>query len=124
MSVPIWRKKLKAGVEQATELERRLKEAKRGVLAEIEAGISDLMQRIPSYLEAASSAGGHLGHAGRGVGAVCPVGVRGGNFNALDLLDAEHVLFDAETAISRAQADYAIRVALLEGQIGEPLEQS
>ena len=44
-----------------------------------------------------------------------------GTFNALDLLDAEHVLFEAETAIARAQADYAIRLTQLEGVIAEPL---
>jgi outer membrane protein TolC len=47
-----------------------------------------------------------------------------GTVNALDLLDAEHVLFEAETAIARAKADYAIRLTQLEGEVGEPLQQN
>ncbi|MDX1383963.1 MAG: TolC family protein [Thermoanaerobaculia bacterium] len=46
-----------------------------------------------------------------------------GRLNALDLLDAEHVLFETETAIARAATDYAIRLADLEGEVGQPLEQ-
>jgi outer membrane protein TolC len=47
-----------------------------------------------------------------------------GNFNALDLLDAEHVLFEAETAVARSLADYAIRLTELEGVVAAPLEPS
>ncbi len=123
MSVPIWRKKLKSGVEQATELEQSAKEAKRGVVAEIEAGISDLVQRIPLTWKQLRLLEDILVIQAEEAVQSAQSGYVAGTFNALDLLDAEHVLFDAETAISRAQADYAIRVALLEGQIGEPLEQ-
>ena len=46
-----------------------------------------------------------------------------GALNALDLLDAEHVLFGARTAVARAAADYAIYLARLEGVVAEPLEE-
>ena len=45
-----------------------------------------------------------------------------GTLNALDLLDAEHVLFDARSAVARAAADYAIYLARLEGVVAAPLE--
>ena len=41
--------------------------------------------------------------------------------HALDLLDAEHVLFQAQTSLARARADYLISLAELEGAIGAPL---
>ncbi len=124
MSVPIWRNKLKSGVEQATELELSAKEAKRGVAARIEAGISDLMQRIPLTWQQLRLLEDILVIQAEEAVQSAQAGYVAGTFNALDLLDAEHVLFDAETAISRAQADYAIRLAQLEGQIGEPLRRA
>jgi hypothetical protein len=46
-----------------------------------------------------------------------------GRFSALDLLDAEHVLFDAYAAAARARADVAVALAQLEGAVGEPLAE-
>jgi outer membrane protein TolC len=45
-----------------------------------------------------------------------------GTLNALDLYDAEHVLYEAKTALARATADYLIGIARLEGAIAGPLE--
>ena len=47
ISIPVWRKKLKTGVEEASELGLSIQEEKRDVIAGIEAGIGNLMQRIP-----------------------------------------------------------------------------
>jgi outer membrane protein TolC len=47
-----------------------------------------------------------------------------GVFNALDLLDAEHVLFKSETAIARAKSDFAIQLTQLEGVVAEPLKST
>ena len=44
-----------------------------------------------------------------------------GSLNTLDLFDAEHVLFEAQTATDRARADYLIGLAELEGAVGRPL---
>ena len=46
-----------------------------------------------------------------------------GTLNALDLLDAEHVLFGAQTAVARAAADFAIYRVRLEGVVAGPLEE-
>ncbi len=123
ISVPIWRKKLKAGVEEASELELSAREAKRDVLAGIEAAIGDLMQRLPLTWQQVRLLEDILILQAEEAVRSAQSGYVTGTFNALDLLDAEHVLFEAETAIARAQADYAIRLAQLEGAVAGPLMQ-
>ena len=44
-----------------------------------------------------------------------------GTLNALDLLDASHVLFDARTAVARSRTDYLLGMVELEGAVGAPL---
>jgi outer membrane protein TolC len=124
VSIPIWRKKLNAGKEQANELELSALEAKREVLAGIEAAIGDLLQRIPLAWQQLRLLEDILVLQAEESVKSAQSGYVSGTFNALDLLDAEHVLFEAETAIARARADYAIRLAQLEGQLGRPLPQS
>ena len=46
-----------------------------------------------------------------------------GTLNALDLLHAHHVVFEARTSAARAAADYAIYLARLEGVVAGPLEE-
>jgi outer membrane protein TolC len=123
ISVPIWRKRLKAGVEEASELELSAREAKRDVLAGIEAAIGDLMQRLPLTWQQVRLLEDILILQAEEAVRSAQSGYVTGTFNALDLLDAEHVLFEAETAIARAQADYAIRLAQLEGAVAGPLMQ-
>lgn len=124
VSVPIWRKKLKAGTSEASELGRAAREAKRDVLAEIEAGLGDLSQRIPlSWQQLRLLEDILILQAEESVKSAQSSYVSGIS-NALDLLDAEHVLFKAETAIARARADYAIRLTQLEGEVGGPLENN
>lgn len=122
MTVPIWRKKLNMGVKQAAELEISTVEAKREVLAEIDTEVTNLLQRLPlTWQQLRLLEDILIVQAGEAVQSA-QSGYVAGNFNALDLLDAEHVLFDAETAISRALADYLIRLAALEGEIAAPLQ--
>lgn len=121
-TLPIWRKKLAAGVEEAHELRTGAQEARRGVVAAIEAVIGDLTQQVPLswrqlrlvedllIVQAEEAAGSALS------------GYIAGTLNALDLLDAEHVLFEANTAAARARTDYLIGVTKLEGALGGPLE--
>ncbi len=122
VSVPIWRKRTKAGVEEASELGLAAREAKRDVLAGIESALGDLMQRIPLTWRQLRLLEDILILQAEESVQSAQYGYVSGTFNALDLLDAEHVLFDAETAIARAQADYAIRLTQLEGAVGEPLQ--
>jgi cobalt-zinc-cadmium efflux system outer membrane protein len=122
MSVPIWRKKLRAGAEEASQLELSAREAKRDVLAGIESAVGELMQRIPLTWQQLRLLEDILIVQAEESVQSAQSGYVSGTFNALDLLDAEHVLFKADIAIARAQADYAIRLSQLEGEIAGPLE--
>lgn len=121
ISVPIWRQSSRAGVEEASALELSAREAKRDVLAGIESAIGDLLQRIPLTWQQLRLLEDILILQAEESVQSAESGYVSGTFNALDLLDAEHVLFRAETAIARARADYAIRLTQLEGEVGEPL---
>jgi len=123
VSVPIWRKRLKSGAEEASALEFSAREAKREVLAGIESALGDLVQRIPLTWQQLRLLEDILILQAEESVRSAQSGYVSGTFNALDLLDAEHVLFKADTAIARAQADYAIRLAQLEGEVGGPLAQ-
>lgn len=121
ISIPVWRKKRAAAVEEAAALETEAWETKRNLLAEIVAKVGGLSQQIPLtwrqlrlledilVLQAEESV-----RSGQS-------GYRSGTLNALDMLDAEHVLFETHTAVARARADYGVRLAELEGEVGEPV---
>ncbi len=123
VSIPIWRNKLRAGVEEASELGLSALEAKRDVLTGIEAAIGDLMQRIPLTWQQLRLLEDILILQAEESVQSAQSSYVAGTFNALDLLDAEHVLFAADTSIARAKADYAIRLVQLEGEVGGPLMQ-
>lgn len=124
ISIPIWRRKRAAGVEEASQIELSAREAKRGVLSEIEAALGDLLQRIPlTWQQLRLLEDILLLQAEESVQSAHSAYVSG-RLNALDLLDAEHVLFEAETAVARASADYAIGLAQLEGAVGRPLQDN
>lgn len=115
ISIPIWRKKLQAGIAEASEMELVSRESKRAVIADIEAAIGELMQRIPLTWQQLRLLEDVLILQAEESVRSAQSGYVSGTLNALDLLDAEHVFFDAETAIARARADYAIHLAELEG---------
>lgn len=121
VSVPVWRKRTKAGVAEASELELAAREAKRDCMAGIESALADLMQRIPLTWQQLRLLEDILILQAEESVKSAQAGYVSGILNALDLLDAEHVLFRAETAIARSRADYAIRLTQLEGEVGEPL---
>lgn len=124
ITIPVWRQKLKAGSAEAMELELASREAKRVVTAEINASLGDLMQRIPlTWRQLRLLEDVLILQAEESVRSA-QSGYVSGNLNALDLLDAEHVFFDAETAIARARADYAIHLAELEGVSAMPVERA
>jgi outer membrane protein TolC len=121
ISIPLWRKSLDARVGEASQMELSAREAKRETVAGIRASIGDLMQRLPLSWQQLRLLGDILVLQAEESVASAQSGYVSGTFNALDLLDAEHVLFDAETAIARARADYAIQLSRLEGAVGRPI---
>ena len=121
VSIPFWRQSLAARVDEAAQLELAAQEAKRGTVAAIQSSIGELMQKIPlSWQQLRLLEDILIVQAEESV-ASAESGYVSGTFNALDLLDAEHVLYRTQTSIARAQADHAIRLARLEGAVARPL---
>ncbi len=124
VSLPVWRKRLAAGVDEANQLELAAREVKRGLLATIEAAIGDHTQRLPLTWQQLRLLEDVLVVQAEEAVASAEAGYISGALSALDLLDSEHVLYEAQTAVARARTDYAIRRAELEGALGEPLPPS
>jgi outer membrane protein TolC len=121
ITLPIWRKKLASGVEEAVELETAAQEARRDTVTVIEAAIGDLTQRVPlSWRQLRLVEDLLIVQAEEALDSA-QAGYIAGTLNALDLLDAEHVLFEAHTAVARAKTDYLIGIATLEGALGASL---
>jgi cobalt-zinc-cadmium efflux system outer membrane protein len=121
VNLPIWREKLSAGVKEATDRQLSAEQAKRSLVAGIDQSLDDLAYRIPLTYQRL-----HLFEDVLSIQAdqslqSAEAGYVAGTLNALDLLDAERVLLDVHTAMARAQADYAVAVAQLEGAVGAPI---
>lgn len=121
ITLPIWRKKLAAGVDEAIALESSAAEARRDLVAKIQAAIGDLTQRVPLTWRQLRLVEDLLTVQAEEALQSAQAGYIVGSLNALDLLDAEHVLFEAHTAVARAQTDYLVGIAKLEGELGGSL---
>lgn len=121
ITVPVWRKKLAAGVDEAIALESSATEAKRDLVATIQAAIGDLTQRVPLSWRQLRLVEDLLIVQAEEALQSAQAGYIAGTLNALDLLDAEHVLFEAHTAVARAKTDYLVGIARLEGELGGSL---
>lgn len=119
--LPIRRVRLAAALEEAHELRRVAEADEQREQTAIERRLGETFARLPLLYqqwtlldkvllaqaeEALSSA----------VGAYTT-----GNLGALDLLDAEHVLFEIRTSAARTRAEYAATIAALEAAIASPL---
>ena len=122
ITLPIWRKKLAAGVEEAVEVRTAAEEAKRDILADIEAAIGDLTQRVPLSWRQLRLVEDVLTVQAEEALESAQAGYITGTLNALDLLDAEHVLFEANTAVARARTDYLVGLAKLDGALGASVQ--
>jgi cobalt-zinc-cadmium efflux system outer membrane protein len=121
INVPLWRKKLAAGVEEASQRELAAQEGLRGVAAGIHRDLGDLLHRIPQTREQLDLFRDVLtvqaDEALRSAEAAYSAGALG----ALDLLDAERVLLEVRIAAARTAADLAVAVARLEGVLASPI---
>ncbi len=117
--LPIWKRKLEAGLEEALALESAAEERRRQVLTGIEGEIGDAVARLPLlYRQWKLFEDVLLAQAEEALSS-SEAAYTTGKLNALDLLDAEHVLFEVRTAAARTRADHAIAWAELEGAIAE-----
>jgi len=121
VSIPLWSGRLAAGVEEAAERASQSVEERRILKAGLERDVSELVGQLPIRWRQLSLIRDVLVVQAQEALDSATAGYVAGTLNALDLLDAEHVLFEAETAIARARTDYLIAFARLEGAIGMPL---
>jgi outer membrane protein TolC len=121
VNLPVWRKKLAAGVEEASERELAAQEGLRGVATDIAKALGDLLQRIPLTAEQYALFDEVLAIQAEEALRSAEAAYSSGALGALDLLDAERVLLEVRIATARTLADLAIAVARLEGAVAAPL---
>lgn len=121
ITIPLWRKQRVAGLEEALE-RRSVEEARRtATVNRIRARVGDLVESIRlTWREIRLLEDLLIVQAEEALESAQAAYVAG-TLNALELFDAEHVLFEAETAVARARADYQIALAELEGAVGAPI---
>jgi len=119
--LPVWKRKLEAGLEAALAEQSAAEEHRRQILAEIEGALGDAAARLPLlYRQWTLFEDVLLAQAEEALSS-SEAAYTTGKINALDLLDAEHVLFEVRTAAARTRADHAVAVAVLEGAIASPI---
>ncbi|MGE5275959.1 MAG: TolC family protein [Acidobacteriota bacterium] len=121
INLPIWNRKITAGIEEALQLESQAQESKRAVVTEIDRSLGDLLAKIPLTWQRLRlfedvlvvQADQSLRSAESGYAA--------STLNALDLLDAERTLLEVRIQASRTRADYDIALTELEGVVAAPI---
>ena len=121
INIPLWRKKLEAGVAEATQRELAAQEGLRSVAADIHRDLGDLLQRIPQTREQLDLFRDVLTVQAEEALRSAEASYSAGALGALDLLDAERVLLEVRIATSRTAADLAIALARLEGVLATPI---
>lgn len=121
INLPIRKGRLKAGIDEAAQLQIAAAEGRRSVITEIDRSLGDLVERIKLTFQQVRLFEGVLVLQSDQSLRSAQDAYSTGNLSSLDLLDAERVLIDVRTATERARADYAIAIARLEGTVGESL---
>lgn len=124
VNLPVRRRKLEARLEEALAETRAAEEDRRRITADIERAIGDLGSRLPLLYEHWRLLEGVLQVQAREALRSAEAAYTTGKFNAVDLLDAEVVLFDVRTAAARTLTDYAVARAELERATTCPLPLS
>jgi outer membrane protein TolC len=120
INLPVWRRKLEAGVEEAEALRRAAEENHRRLLAGIERSIGDLAARMPLLFEHWQLLETVLRVQAREALRSAETAYSTGKLNAIDLLDAEVILFEVRIATARTRADLAVARAELERAVARP----
>ena len=123
VNLPVWRKRLAAGVEEATQRRLGAEQQKRAVTTDIEASLGDLYNRIPLIQRQVILFDDILTIQAEQSLRSAEAAYAASTAGALDLLDAERVLLQVRIGAERVRADLAIAVAQLEGAVAAPLGQ-
>ena len=121
VNLPIWRKKLAAGVEEAAQLHLGAIENKRAIVTEIEATLGDLVHRIPLTEQQLRLFDDVLVVQAEQSLRSAEAAYASNTAGALDLLDAERTLLQVRIGAERMRADLATGIAELEGATAAPL---
>ncbi len=121
INLPLWRTRLAASVRERVERRQAAEEARRSLLATIDGTLQDLAARLPLTWSQLQLLQGVLRMQAEESLRSAEAAYAAGAINALDLLDAERVLFDVRIAAARARADYAVGLAELEAALATPL---
>ena len=121
VTLPLRRRRRAAAVQEALDLRSRAIDARRGAELAIETEVGELVQRLPLAWRRLRLLEDLLVVQAEEALQSAEAGYIAGALNTLDLFDAVHVLFEAQTAADRARADYLIGLAEMEGAVGRPL---
>lgn len=124
LNLPVRKRKLAAGVEQAQAQRRAAEEKKRQTLAHIEGSIGDLVSRMPLLYQHLQLLENVLLKQAREALRSAETAYSTGKLNAVDLLDAEIVMFEVKVAAKRTRTDLAVAWIQLERTIAGPAMQS
>jgi cobalt-zinc-cadmium efflux system outer membrane protein len=122
VSLPVWRSKLEAGVEEGTARSLAAAEAARELTTSIDEQLGELLSRIPLLEDQMALYDNVLIVQARQSLFSAESAYAAGTADALDLLDAERVLLQVRVAAARVGTDLEIAYARLEGAVAGPLE--
>ncbi len=122
LNLPVRRKKLEAGLQEAQASRWVSEEDKRAILADIESTLGDLTTRMPLLFEHLSLLESVLHKQAREALRSAETAYSTGRLNAVDLLDAEVVLFEVQIAAARTRADLAVAWSELERAVGHSIQ--
>jgi outer membrane protein TolC len=118
LSIPLWKRHRTAATEEIAEKKTVAESGRRQVISEVVASIGDLAAQVElSWRELQLLEGLLIVQAEEARDSAQAAYVAGAA-TALELFDAEHVLFEAMTAIERARTDYLVALAEIEGVVG------
>jgi len=124
VELPVRKRRLEAGLEEALALESAAAADERAHRSAIERSLGEPAARLPLVYDQWRLLSGVLLAQAEEALASAEAAYTTGELGALDLRDAEHVLFEVRTAAERSRADHALALAELEGALAGPLEQA
>lgn len=124
VNLPVRRGRLEAALEESLELRRMEEAAERRVRSEIERELGDHAARVPLLHRQWTLLQEVLLAQAEEALRSAEAGYAAGTLGALDLLDAEHVLFQVRTSAARTRADHQLFQARLEAAAAAPLDQA
>jgi outer membrane protein TolC len=121
VSIPLWRTKVRAARDEAAAAVAGREHVQRALADRQERDLGDLVRRIPLEWQTLRLLEDVLRPQVEEALSSANVGYATGSLTVLDLLDAEHAVFSAQSAIVRATTDYLVSLARLEGALGAPV---